>query len=291
MMYGDYTMNLQQLDKISIKNLEVFAHHGVFPEENKLGQKFLVSAVLYTDTRRAGMEDDLTQSIHYGIVSQQITEFLQNHTYQLIETAAEQLVQELLLHTEHLQAVTLELKKPWAPVGLPLETVSVTITRGWHTAFLGLGSNMGDKQVYLDNAVKALAETPGCRLIRVSDYLCTKPYGGVEQDDFLNACLSLRTLFTPQELLARLHEIEQDAKRERLIRWGPRTLDLDILLYDDLIMDTEELIIPHVEMHLREFVLKPLAQIAPWKRHPILGLTVSQLLAQVSSQDSDAGNC
>ncbi len=271
-------MNLDCFDRISIKNLEVFAHHGVFPEENKLGQKFLVSAVLYTDTRRAGISDDLTQSIHYGIVSQQITDFLQNHTYQLIETAAEQLARELLLCTERLQAVTIELKKPWAPVGLPLETVSVTITRGWHTAFLGLGSNMGDKQAYLDNAVKALAKTPGCDVLRVSDYLCTKPYGGVEQDDFLNACLSLRTLLSPHELLERLHEIEQDAKRERLIHWGPRTLDLDILLYDDLIMDSEDLIIPHVEMHLREFVLKPLSQIAPWKRHPILGQTVSQLL-------------
>lgn len=278
-------MNLEQFDKITIKNLEVFAHHGVFPEENRLGQKFLISAVLYTDVRKAGMTDDLTQSVHYGIVSQQITEFLQKHTYRLIETAAEQLARELLLHTEHLQAVTIELKKPWAPVGLPLETVSVTITRGWHTAYLGLGSNMGDKKAYLDGAVKAISETPGCEQIRVSDYLCTKPYGGVEQEDFLNACLSLRTLLTPQELLDRLHEIEQKAGRERVIRWGPRTLDLDILLYDDLILDSEDLIIPHAEMHLREFVLRPLSQIAPWKRHPILKQTVSQMLAQVTGDD------
>lgn len=274
-------MNYEQYDKISIKNLEVFANHGVFPEENRLGQKFLVTATLYTDTRNAGMKDDLTQSIHYGIVSQKITDFLQKHTYQLIETAAEQLVQELLLHTEHLQAVTLELKKPWAPVGLPLETVSVTITRGWHTAYLALGSNMGDKQAYLDGAVKAISESGDCELLHVSDYICTAPYGGVEQDDFLNACLSLRTLLTPHELLNRLHEIEQAAGRERLIHWGPRTLDLDILMYDDLVMDTEDLIIPHIEMHLRDFVLKPLAQIAPWKRHPVLGLTVAQMLAQL----------
>ena len=273
-------MNLEQYDKISIKNLEVFAHHGVFPEENKLGQKFLVSAILYTDTRAAGMTDDLTKSIHYGIVSQKITEFLQQHTYQLIETAAEQLVQELLLTTEHLQAVTLELKKPWAPVGLPLETVSVTITRGWHTACIALGSNMGDKKAYLDGAVKALSESSCCQVLKVSDYLVTAPYGGVEQDDFLNGCLTMRTLLTPHELLDRLHEIEQDARRERLIHWGPRTLDLDILLYDDLVMADETLIIPHVEMHLRDFVLKPLAQIAPWVRHPVFGMTVSQMLAQ-----------
>ena len=200
-------MNLEQYDKISIKNLEVFAHHGVFPEENKLGQKFLVSAVLYTDTRTAGITDDLTKSIHYGIVSQKITEFLQQHTYQLIETAAEQLVQELLLTTEHLQAVTLELKKPWAPVGLPLETVSVTITRGWHTACIALGSNMGDKKAYLDLAVQRLSERPDCRVVKVSDFIQTAPYGGVEQDDFLNGALELETTLEPQELLEALHEI------------------------------------------------------------------------------------
>ena len=112
----------------------------------------------------------------------------------------------------------------------------------------------------------------------------TAPYGGVEQDDFLNGALALKTLLTPQELLERLHEIEQEAHRERLIHWGPRTLDLDILLYDDLVLDTPDLIIPHVEMHLRDFVLIPLAQIAPWKRHPVLGLTVSQMLADLQAK-------
>ena len=97
-------------------------------------------------------------------------------------------------------------------------------------------------------------------------------------DDFLNACLSLDTLLSPSELLEKLHEIEQAAHRERLIHWGPRTLDLDILLYDDEILETEDLIIPHVEMHKREFVLKPLSEIAPYKRHPVYQKTVAELL-------------
>ena len=158
------------MDKINIKNLEVFANHGVFPEENKLGQKFVVSATLFTETREAGLRDDLTKSIHYGEVSQFITKFLQEHTYMLIETVAEQLAKALLLETGNLEGVRLEIQKPWAPVGLPLETVSVEIERGWHTAYLALGSSMGDKKAYLDQAVVAMNGVEGCRVERGLDF-------------------------------------------------------------------------------------------------------------------------
>lgn len=265
-------------DEIHIENLEIFANHGVFQEETNLGQKFLVSLVMYVDTRKAGKTDCLEESVHYGEVSHFITTYTKKHTRKLIEAAAEDLAEALLLHYPLLKGVTLELKKPWAPVGLPLETVSVKITRFWHRAYLGLGSNLGDKQAYLEQAVKALGEAKGCRVAKVSSYLVTEPYGGVVQDDFLNACLALDTLLSPQELLKQLHVIEQAAHRERLIHWGPRTLDLDILLYDDEIMETEDLIIPHVEMHKREFVLKPLSEIAPYKRHPVYQKTVTELL-------------
>ena len=141
------------MDKIEIKELEIFANHGVFPEENVLGQKFVISATLYTSTRTAGLTDDLTASIHYGEVSQMITRFVQEHTYKLLETVVENLARMLLLTLPSLQKVTLKIEKPWAPVGLPLKTVSVEITREWHTAYIALGSNLGDKQKYLDDAV------------------------------------------------------------------------------------------------------------------------------------------
>ena len=137
------------MDQIKIKNLEIFARHGVFPEENALGQKFIVTAVLYTDTRTAGRTDDLEASIHYGEISRQIEHFLTAHTFKLLERAAESLAETLLLNTPRLERVRLEIKKPWAPVGLPMETVSVEIERGWHTAYIALGSNMGDKEKFL----------------------------------------------------------------------------------------------------------------------------------------------
>ena len=272
-------------DEIQIRDLEVFANHGVFPEETRLGQKFLLSLTMYTDTRKAGTGDCLEDSIDYGAVSHFMTDYMKQHTWKLIEAAAEHLAEELLLRYPLLKGVTLELKKPWAPVGLPLDTVAVKINRFWHRAYLGLGSNLGDKETYLNQAVEALDETRGCQVEKVSSYLVTEPYGGVEQDDFLNACLCLKTYLSPEELLKRLHEIEQDAHRERSIRWGPRTLDLDILLYDDLILETEELILPHMDMENREFVLKPLSEIAPNLRHPILHKTMRQLADQLAAKE------
>lgn len=275
------------MDWIYIKDLEVFAKHGVFPEENVLGQKFLISAALGTSTREAGQKDDLTKSIHYGEVSHFISRFLKEHTFKLLEAAAEKLAEELLLKIDRLESVRLEIKKPWAPIGLPLKTVSVEIERSWHTAYIALGSNMGDKKAYLDSGVEGLRQTKGCRVLAVSDYLATEPYGVTDQDEFLNGAMKIRTLLPPHELLGRLHEIEQEAGRERIIRWGPRTLDLDILLYDDLILDDEELHIPHIEMYKRDFVLEPLCQIAPYMRHPVCNRTVQELLEALKSAENE----
>lgn len=274
----------QDYDQIKITDLEVFANHGVFPEENKLGQKFLISAVLYTDTRKAGKTDDLTASIHYGEVSAFITKYMKEHTYQLLERVAETLVEEMLKSISGLCKIDLEIKKPWAPVGLPLKTVSVKISREWHTTYIALGSNIGDSETYLNEAVEKIGQIPTCTVEKVSSYLVTEPYGVTDQPDFLNACLKMQTLLYPEELLKELNRIEKEAGRERIIHWGPRTLDLDILLYDDIVLEEDDLCIPHVEMHKRSFVLEPLAEIAPYKRHPVYGKTVREMLEEIQAQ-------
>lgn len=269
------------MDKIKIKNLEIFANHGVFPEENALGQKFVISAILYTDTRKAGKTDDLSLSMNYGEVSTKITEFVQGHTYMLLERLLEELAQELLLTYDLLKKITLEVKKPWAPVHLPLETVAVEITRSWHKAYVACGSNMGDRKAFLQMGVDELAAHPLCRMGQVSDFITTAPYGYLAQDDFLNGVMEVETLLTPEELLDVLHEIEQKANRVREIHWGPRTLDLDILFYDDAVIDTVDLHIPHIDMQKRDFVLKPMDQIAPWLRHPVLNRTMHELWTEL----------
>lgn len=265
------------MDRIIIEGLEVFGNHGVFPEENVLGQKFVVSAVLYTDTRKAGRTDRLEYSIHYGEVAHRIKELLENNTFLLIERLAEVICERLLLEYPLLQEITLKVEKPWAPVGLPLKNVGVEITRKWHKVFLSIGSNMGDKEQFLSMGVEELKRAQDIRNVKVSDLIVTEPYGYKDQDEFLNGCVYLETLKSPYELLDFIHQVEKMAGRERKIHWGPRTLDLDILFYDNLVMGEEDLTIPHKEVEKRAFVLEPLVQIAPNFRHPVFGLTMEQL--------------
>ena len=265
------------MDIIRINELEVYAYHGVYADEREKGQFFYVNADLYVDTRKAGMTDDLNYSVNYGTVCEFIADFMKNNTYNLIETAAEQLAQALLLEFKPVKSLLLEVRKPSAPIALEFGSVSVEIVRGWHEAYIAFGSNMGDREKYIDDALAAVGKLPQIEIEAISDKIVTVPYGNVEQEDFLNGVIKVKTLLPAEELLQILQQIEQHAGRKREVHWGPRTLDLDILFYDDEIIATDNLVVPHPDMKNREFVLKPLMQIAPYKVHPVYHKTIKDM--------------
>src|SRR5690242_16631519 len=136
------------------------------------------------------------------------------------------------------------------------------------TAYIGLGSNLGDRRDSLERAVSALRQTPGVRVVRVSSFYETEPVGGPPgQPMFLNAAAELATDLGPEALLQVLLDVEQALGRVRSEHWGPRTIDLDSLLYGDLALSGPRLTVPHPRMHERRFVLQPLAEIAPQAVH------------------------
>lgn len=152
------------------------------------------------------------------------------------------------------------------------------------TSFLSLGSNLGDRLDHLSKAVTALAKQPKIKVIKVSSVYQTKPVGGPEQDDYLNAVVKIQTGLSAHELLAVTQSIENNEGRVREVRWGPRTLDIDVLTYDDLISTDDKLTLPHPRISERAFVLVPFFEIDPQATISGLG-KVADLYQQIAKFD------
>lgn len=269
------------MDKIKITGLEFFAYHGVLKSEKELGQIFSIDCEFTLNTELC--QDNLAKTVNYGQVSTDIVNYCTSNRFDLLESLANKLAGHILVKYPLMNTLTITVHKPHAPISTKFSDVSLTVTRGWNTAYLATGSNLGDRKASLDFVWEEIERNPYIQGIAKSEYIVTKPYGVTDQPDFLNGAIKIRTILTPYELLEFCQSTEQSRGRVRLRHWGERTLDVDILMYKNEIIFDDKLKIPHPEMHKRAFVLAPLCMIEPYLIHPIKKENASELLEKLNS--------
>ena len=270
------------MDKINVQGIEFFGYHGVLQEEKEQGQNFSVDCEIFVDSSLCN--DELSKTVNYAEVTTEIVDFCENNRFDLLETLANNLAKYILLKFSLIDKITLTIHKPQAPIPAKFDDVTLTVTRGWRTCYLAIGSNLGNREDNLDAVWTEIEKNPYIIGISKSDYINTKPYGVEDQPDFLNGAIKIKTILSPKELLKFCNDTEKLCGRVRTRRWSERTLDVDILMYDDDIIFSEELKLPHPEMHKRVFVLEPLAQIEPYLVHPIKNMNVTELL-EIAKKD------
>ncbi len=287
-------------DRITLLGVRATGFHGVLAEEKRDGQEFVVDVVLHVDLRPAGTTDDLERTINYAEVGADVVARIEGPSLDLIETLAEQIAADALVRAG-VHTVEVTVHKPSAPVGVPFADVAVTVVRTRSVpVVIALGANLGDAAARLDAAIDDLAGD--LERVRRAPFVTTDPVGGPEQPRYTNSVLLATTALEPDALLARLHEVEARHGRVREVRWGARTLDLDLIQYGDPVDDTDvvsaspRLTLPHPRAHERGFVLAPWARLDPNAHLRVDGevVPVADLLASIDTSDireSESGSC
>lgn len=256
------------METIRIKGLEIFAYHGVNPEEKENGQKFILDIAMQADISRAAQTDDLNETVNYAAVRKTVNAVFTAQKYDLIERAAQVVCDAILENYPKVQSVTVELKKPEAPINAVFDYVSVEMTREpcMKRVVLGLGTNLGDRRENLRAALAALSHLPKTEVENVSSVWQTAPFDVPdEQQDYWNICVLLKTELSPSAVLGACLGIEAAMGRVREIYHGARCMDLDVLLYEGFTQREKELNVPHPGILERAFVLFPLLELFPEK--------------------------
>lgn len=247
---------------IIVKGLSVNASHGVYGYEKSEIHPFVFDAELEYDFSKAALYDELDGTVSYSKICSIIEKTATENCFDLIERLAFMSACAVMDETGA-KKISLTCFKPEAPLKCKFENVGVRVELERNEVLLSIGSSIGDRKKYLDNAVERLGNICGVKVIKVSKYLESEPYGGVAKNRFLNGGVLLECYLDPFALLDEIHKIESENGRERLTHWADRTLDIDIVFFGDKIVNTSTLTIPHPDYSRRNFVLTPLKEIAP----------------------------
>jgi dihydroneopterin aldolase/2-amino-4-hydroxy-6-hydroxymethyldihydropteridine diphosphokinase len=256
-------------DHILINDLRVISVIGVLEHERQAPQPLRIDVDIHVDLHDAGLSDDLTETVNYGEVCERLVAIARDHSDLLLERLAQRMA-DVVLEFPRVHSVDLTLTKVRPPIPVDVNSSAVRIHRvktstfrlSTHEAVIALGSNLGDRVEYLRFAVERLGDS----VVAQSEVFETDPVGGpLDQGAYLNMVVVMETELDPYALLRWLHRIEADAGRERTVHWGPRTLDLDLLFFDDVVIEGGNVSIPHPRYSERRFVLAPLSQVRPEK--------------------------
>lgn len=261
------------MDRILIDDLRVLTLIGALPHEREAAQPLRIDLSIGLDLRDAGRSDELDDTVNYGLVAERVSQVAADSKYILLERLAAE-VADVVLGFDRVEEVDLTITKLRPPVPTPVESTAVRMIRSRaeaqmpplrsHEAIVALGSNLGDREGFLRHAVHELGN-----VVAMSDVYETDPVGGPDQQGaYLNMVVKVDTSLDPFAFMRRCHRIEASALRQRVIHWGPRTLDVDLLFFDDAVIETDELTVPHPRTFERRFVLTPLSDVAP-ERCPV----------------------
>jgi dihydroneopterin aldolase/2-amino-4-hydroxy-6-hydroxymethyldihydropteridine diphosphokinase len=291
------------LDMVAVTGIAIQGKHGVAVKEKQTPQPFVADIVVHLDTRQAGREDDLAKTADYGALARVAAETLSGPAVDLLETLAERIALTILekvdvfavdvvIHkpqapvgvpiSDAYVAIRRDAREgrmgadkrigsaagladdPLSPLAVPPPKDNLDERPAAPVAVvLAIGGNIGDVEYTLARAIEDLGRVEGIRPIAVSPLVSTKPVGGPAQPDFLNAVVKVETTLSPRALLHVCQGIEMIHGRERLVQDGPRTLDIDLVVYGNLVATSEDLTIPHPRAHQRAFVLAPWAIMEP----------------------------
>ncbi|MBQ3380088.1 MAG: 2-amino-4-hydroxy-6-hydroxymethyldihydropteridine diphosphokinase [Clostridia bacterium] len=244
---------------IFIDRLKVFGHIGVYDFEKKNGQNFLIWAQADIDDER--LCDDIETSVDYTKLVSSLEGLVRDSRCDLLEVFLKNALKEIMCRFPSIVKMRARICKESAPIDAELCAVGVSASLKRSTVYLSLGSNIGDRTANLKTAVAKLGALESTRVESVSNVYETSPVDCGPCDDYLNCCVKVSTLLSPRRLLHLVLETESEMGRERPYKNAPRVIDIDMLLYDDVISLDEELILPHPRMLGRKFVLVPLLDI------------------------------